>query len=154
MCLLPSCYECLTVPSALQMSHYVVVSNMSYSMFVIGMRHLMKPSVWFSSHSLFQDSMHSDLVSYLHCVSGYRQLETWFQIPSVNINDASLGQFNGLEHCGRDWSGRGQIWNQISFHGDRLIKPVSMHCEALIWHFCLHPKRFAYNDFSVMKSLN
>jgi len=80
MCLLPSRYECLAVPAALQMSHYVVVSNMSYSMFVIGMRHLMKlspsPSVWFSSHSLFQDSMHSDLVSYLHCISGYRQLVT------------------------------------------------------------------------------
>lgn len=32
------------MPAALQMSHYVVVSNMPYSMFVIGMRHLMKPN--------------------------------------------------------------------------------------------------------------
>ncbi len=32
------------MPAALEMSHYVVVSNMSYTIFIIGMRHLMEPN--------------------------------------------------------------------------------------------------------------
>lgn len=95
--------------------------------------------------------MHSDLVSYLHCISGYRQQEIWFQIPLVNIYEVSLGQFNSLEHCSWDSSGWVEIWYQISSHGDRLIKAVSMSCEAAVpqinyntlWHFWLHPNKFA-----------
>ncbi len=50
----------------------------------------------------------------------------------VNIYEASLGQFNNLEHCGRDSSGRVEIWCQNSSHGDRLIKAVNMSCEAAV----------------------
>lgn len=72
--------------------------------------------------------MRSALVSYLRCLSGYRQREIWFQILLVNIYEASLGQFNGLERCGRDSSGRVEIWYQIR----SLIKAVSMSCEAAV----------------------
>ncbi len=50
----------------------------------------------------------------------------------VNIYEASLGQFNSLEHCGRDSSGRVEIWCQNSSHEDRLIKAVNMSCEAAV----------------------